>query len=217
MNDIEKADAQARQDVAALRKRISTADPGTIALLLTEARTHNGWQDRPVTEDQLRALYDIAKMGPTSMNQQPMRLVFVQSLEAKKKLAPAMAEPNRPKMMSAPVTAIVAYDSAFYEKLSELFPHAPNARAIFADDEGKAAVNAFRNGTLQGAYFIIAARAIGLDVGAMSGFDNARVDELFFAGTTLKSNFLCNLGYADESKIFRRLSRLDFDDAAQLV
>ena len=217
MDDIERADAQARRDASALKKKISRAEPDTLALLFNEARSHNGWRDKPVTEEQLRALYDIAKMGPTSFNQQPMRLVFVRSLEAKEKLAPALTEKNRHKMVSAPVTAIVAYDSAFYEKLPELFPQNPNVRSIFEGNETIAATNAFRNGTLQGAYFLLAARAIGLDAGPMAGFNNARVDEMFFAGTSLKSNFLCALGYADESKIFRRLPRLEFDDVAQMI
>ena len=217
MDDIERADAQARRDASALKKKISRAEPDTLALLFNEARSHNGWRDKPVTEEQLRALYDIAKMGPTSFNQQPMRLVFVRSLEAKEKLAPALTEKNRHKMVSAPVTAIVAYDSAFYEKLPELFPQNPNVRSIFEGNETIAATNAFRNGTLQGAYFLLAARAIGLDVGPMSGFNNASVDEMFFAGTSLKSNFLCALGYADESKIFRRLPRQEFDDVAQMI
>mgnify|MGYP000032324359 FL=1 len=217
MDDIEKADAQARLDAVALKNKISGADPDTLALLFTEARSHNGWRDKPVTEEQLRALYDIAKMGPTSLNQQPMRLVFVRSPEAKEKLVSSLIETNRHKMLSAPVTAIIAYDSAFFEKLPQLFPHNPGVGAMLAGNEALAAANAFRNGTLQGAYFILAARAIGLDAGPMSGFDNASVDEMFFAGTSLKSNFLCALGYADESKIFRRLPRLEFDDVAQMI
>ena len=217
METTNSADAKARTDATELKNRINLADPDTLDLLFTEARTHYGWRDKPVTNDQLRALYDIAKMGPTSMNQQPMRLVFVESEEAKAKLAPALGEPNRPKMMSAPVTAIIAYDSEFYEKMPEVFPINPNARDMFANNQVMAAANAFRNGTLQGAYLILAARAIGLDAGPMSGFDNAKVDELFFAGTALKSNFLCNLGYADESKIFRRLPRLGFEDIATVI
>jgi len=215
--DTEAADAQARTNAAELKSRIGAADPDTLALLFTEARTHYGWRDKPVKREQLKALYDIAKMGPTSMNQQPMRLVFVESQEAKTKLAPALMEPNRPKMMNAPVTAIVAYDSEFYEKMPEVYPLNPNARDMYANNPEMAAANAVRNGTLQGAYFIIAARAIGLDTGPMSGFDNAKVDELFFAGTSHKSNFLCNLGYADESKIFRRMPRLKFEDVATFI
>lgn len=217
MLDTEAADAQARTNAVELKNRIDTADSETLALLLTEARTHYGWRDKPVSKDQLIALYDIAKMGPTSMNQQPMRLVFIESEAAKTKLAPALGEPNRPKMMSAPVTAIIAYDTEFYEKMPEVFPINPNARDMYANNTAMAAANAFRNGTLQGAYFIIAARAIGLDTGPMSGFDNAKVDELFLAGTGYKSNFLCNLGYADVSKIFRKLPRLKFEDIAIII
>jgi len=217
MNDTEQADAQARLDAAALHERVRAADPDTLALLLTEARTHYGWQDKPVSDDQLRELYDIAKMGPTSMNQQPMRLVFVRSQEAKEKLAPALFEQNVQKMMTAPVTAIVSYDTEFYEKLPEVMPINPKARDMFASNEAAAQANMVRNGTLQGAYLMIAARAIGLDVGGMSGFNNAKVDELFFADSTWKSNFLCNMGYADESRIFRRLPRLAFDDVAQIL
>lgn len=213
----ERQDEAARQRVRDLREHIRTADPDTIRLLFTEARTHYGWQDRDVPEDKLRELYDIAVYGPTSMNQQPMRLIFIRSQDAKKKLEPMLMEGNRPKMMSAPVTAIIGYDTKFYERLPETFPPNPDAKKIFEGKEEMAETNAFRNGTLQGAYFMLAARAVGLDVGGMSGFDNKKVDEAYFAGTGVKSNFLCNLGYADESKIFRRLPRLPFDDVAQIL
>ena len=215
--DTEALDTQSREDAVELKKRITKADPDTLALLLTEARTHYGWRDTPVTDEQLQELYDIARMGPTSMNQQPMRLLFVRSAEAKEKLAPALNEPNVPKMMGAPVTAIVAYDAAFYENLPTTFPLNPNAREIFSENVVAAAANAFRNGTLQGAYLMLAARAIGLDVGGMSGFNNALVDELFLVNTSWKSNFLCNMGYAEESKIFRRLPRLPFDQVAKII
>lgn len=213
----EQADAQARLDVAALRERIQTADPDTLALLLTEARTHYGWRDKPVDDAVLHTIYDIAKMGPTSMNQQPMRLVFIKSDAAKAKLLPALNEANQPKMMAAPVTAIVAYDTEFYEFLPQTMPIRPAAKDIFANNADAANANMVRNGTLQGAYFMIAARAVGLDVGAMSGFNNAKVDETFFTESTWRSNFLCNLGYADESKIFRRMPRLDFDQVAKII
>ncbi|MEM8823362.1 MAG: malonic semialdehyde reductase [Pseudomonadota bacterium] len=192
-------------------------DSYTLRVLLTEARTHYGWKDTPVEDDTLRALYDIAKMGPTSMNQQPMRVLFLKSSEEREKLRPALMEGNIPKTMSAPVTAIVAYDTKFYENLPTLFPPNPDAKGLFEGNEAMAQANAFRNGSLQGAYFIIAARAVGLDAGPMSGFQNPVVDEAFFAGTTWKSNFLCNLGYADTSKIFRRLPRLEFDDVARIL
>ncbi|MEO1105865.1 MAG: malonic semialdehyde reductase [Pseudomonadota bacterium] len=207
----------AREDVRALRKVITKADEDTMRLLLTEARTHYGWQDRPVSDATLREIYAIAKMGPTSMNQQPMRLVFIRSQEAKARLEPYLMEANKSKVNSAPVTAIIGYDTAFYERLPETFPHSPDAKSIFEGKEELTLANAVRNGTLQAAWFMIAARAVGLDTGPMSGFDNAKVDAEFFAGTTVKSNFLCNLGYGDESKIFVRLPRLSFDDVAQVI
>lgn len=211
------ADEAARAAAKALQESGVSADADTIKLLFTEARTHYGWQDRDVSEETLRALYDIAKMGPTSMNQQPMRVVFIQSEDAKDRLEPCLMEANRPKMRTAPATAIIAYDLNFWEELPTLFPPSPAAQDIFKNNSTAAQVNAFRNGTLQGAYFMLAARAVGLDVGAMSGFDNAKVDEEFFHGTSLKSNFLVNLGYADTSKIFRRLPRLAYDVACQTL
>jgi 3-hydroxypropanoate dehydrogenase len=151
------------------------------------------------------------------MNQQPMRVVFVRSAEAKDRLEPALIEGNRAKMRTAPVTAILAYDLNFWEELPRLFPPNPSARDIFRNNATAAQVNAFRNGTLQGAYVMLAARAVGLDVGAMSGFDNKKVDEEFFHGTSLKSNFLVNLGYADTDRIFRRLPRFEYADVCQTL
>ena len=206
----EQLDQAARDAAAALQAKEVKADEATLQMLFTEARTHYGWQDRDVSEDTLKALYDIAKMGPTSMNQQPMRVIFVRSDAAKDRLEPSLFAANRPKMRSAPVTAILAYDLNFWEELPNLFPPNPNAQDIFKNNTMAAQANAFRNSTLQGAYFMLAARAVGLDVGAMSGFDNGKVDEEFFHGTSLKSNFLVNLGYADTSKIFRRLPRLSY-------
>lgn len=217
MTDINTLDEQARKDAAAFQARGLVADKITLQLLFTEARTHYGWQDKEVSEDTLKDLYEIAKMGPTSMNQQPMRVIFVSSEEAKDRLEPALFEGNRPKMRSAPVTAILAYDLNFWEELPNLFPPNPDAQEIFKNNATAAQVNAFRNGTLQGAYFMLAARAVGLDVGAMSGFDNAKLDEEFFHGTSLKSNFLVNLGYADTSKIFRRLPRLKFEQVCETI
>ena len=211
------ADEAARAAARAFQAQALTADDTTLKLLFTEARTHYGWQDRNVAEDTLRDLYEIAKMGPTSMNQQPMRVLFVRSAEAKDRLAPALMPANEPKMRTAPVTAIIAYDLNFWEELPRNFPPNPGAADILRNNATAAQVNAFRNGTLQGAYFMLAARAVGLDVGAMSGFDNARVDEEFFHGTSLKSNFLVNLGYADTSKIFRRLPRMDYDAVCETI
>ena len=218
MSDPNAAADQAARDAAkSLQSEELTADDTTLRLLFTEARTHYGWQDRDVAEDTLKALYEIAKMGPTSMNQQPMRVIFVRSDAGKDRLEPCLFEANRPKMRTAPVTAIIAFDLNFFEELPKLFPPNPNAQDIFANNATAAQINAFRNGTLQGAYFMLAARAVGLDVGAMSGFDNAKVDEEFFHGTSLKSNFLVNLGYADTSKIFRRLPRLTYDEVCETL
>lgn len=217
MLDADTLDNEARDAAAAFQARALTADDTTLQLLFTEARTHYGWQDSDVSDETLRALYEIAKMGPTSMNQQPMRVIFVRSEAAKDRLEPALFEGNRPKMRSAPVTAIIAYDLNFWEELPNVFPPNPQAQDIFKNNATAAQVNAFRNGTLQGAYFMLAARAVGLDVGGMSGFDNAKLDEEFFHGTSLKSNFLVNLGYADTSKIFRRLPRLAFDQVCETL
>lgn len=191
-------------------------DQATFNQLFLEARTHNAWQDRPVPDELLHRLYDMLRMGPTAANSTPARIVFVKSKEAKEKLSPALSEGNRAKTMAAPVTAIIGYDLRFYEKLDKLFPNAPGARSWFDQDEGVAYTNAFRGGTLQGAYLIIAARALGLDCGPMGGFDNTKVDELFFAGTHVKSNFLCNLGYGDPKGVYPRNPRLSFEEACRI-
>ena len=213
----EVLDNEARRSAKSMQDEALSADRDTLRLLLTEARTHYGWQEKPVSSETLRDLYDIAKMGPTSMNQQPLRVVFVQSQEAKDRLEPCLLPGNKAKMQSAPATAILAYDLNFWEELPRLFPPNPDASDLFRNNSTAAQVNAFRNSTLQGAYFMIAARAVGLDVGAMSGFDNAKVDEEFFHGTSIKSNFLCNLGYADTSKLFRRLPRFEYDEVCETL
>lgn len=185
--------------------------------LFRDARTFNAWLDREVTDAQLHQLYDLLKFGPTSANSSPMRLVFVKSAEAKAKLSPFLSEGNRAKTMAAPVTAIVANDHAFHEKLPQLFPHA-DAKSWFEGNQPLIDTTAFRNATLQGAYLILAARAVGLDCGPMSGFDNAGVDAAFFAGTTVKSNFLVNIGYGDASRdLFPRSPRLSFDEACTIA
>ncbi|HEV7778023.1 MAG TPA: malonic semialdehyde reductase [Luteibacter sp.] len=185
--------------------------------LFRKARTYNAWLPKEVTDEQLRQLYEVAKFGPTAANSTPMRVVFVKSKEAKEKLAPHLDNNNRAKSMEAPVTAIVAIDFAFYDKLPKLFPHA-DARSWFAGNEPLIQESGFRNGSLQGAYLIVAARALGLDAGPMSGFDKAGVDQAFFAGTAIKSNFLVNLGYGDASRdLFDRLPRLDFDEAMTIA
>ena len=178
------------------------------------ARTHNELGG-DVSDDTLRQLYDLAKWGPTSANMTPARLVFVKSAEAKAKLEPALDEGNRAKTLAAPVTVIVAHDEDFHEKLPYLFPHTDAKSWFDGPREGRREA-AFRNGSLQGAYVILAARALGLDTGPMSGFNNAKVDEAFFAGTAIKSNFLINLGHGDTAKLFPRSPRLSFDEAARI-
>ncbi|MCD9088282.1 malonic semialdehyde reductase [Stenotrophomonas sp. SY1] len=183
--------------------------------LFRTARTQNAFQDRPVEDSQLRALYDLLKWAPTSANSSPARFVFVKSAEAKQKLAPALSEGNLAKTLAAPVTVIIGFDQDFHEKLPYLFPHADAKSWFDGPREGRHEA-AFRNGTLQGAYLILAARTLGLDAGPMSGFDAAKVDEAFFAGTAVKSNFLVNLGYGDPAGVFPRLPRLSFDEAARI-
>jgi 3-hydroxypropanoate dehydrogenase len=184
--------------------------------LFRTARTHNGWLDQPVTDEDLHRLYDLMKMAPTSANCSPARIVFVRSANAKARLKPALSPGNLEKTMAAPVTAIIGYDLQFAEHMPRLFPHNPDAKNWFNDPK-VAEVVAFRNGTLQGAYFILAARAVGLDTGPMSGFDNAQVDAEFFPGGQVRSNFLCNLGHGDSSKLFARSPRLDFAEACQVL
>ncbi len=185
-------------------------------LVFREARTHNVWLDQPVDDALLKRVYDLARMGPTSANMSPMRVVFVKSREAKEKLKPALDAGNVAKTMAAPVTAIIGMDIRFYEMLPKLYPHT-DARAWFKDlPESVLEYIALRNSSLQGAYFMLAARSLGLDCGPMSGFDNAKVDAAFFAGTTVKSNFLCNLGHGDASKLHPRSPRLAFEEACRV-
>lgn len=185
--------------------------------LFNHARSANKWQDEPVAVETLHTLYDLLKYGPTSANCSPARFLFLHTKEAKDRLAPALSSGNTEKTLTAPVVVIVAYDPRFYEKLPTLFPHNPDARSWFTSNEGLAATTAFRNGTLQGGYLILAARALGLDTGPMSGFDNAKVDEIFLADRGWRSNFLVNLGHADPSGHFPRSPRLSFDEACVLL
>jgi 3-hydroxypropanoate dehydrogenase len=178
--------------------------------LFRTARTYNGYVDQPVTEDQLRAIWDLMKMGPTSANMLPARIVWCMSDTAKAQIASCASEKNAAKILKAPVTAIIGMDVDFHEQLPEFFPHDQTAKNWFPDPEVRK-VHALRNGSLQGGYFIMAARALGLDTGPMSGFDNAKVDELFFAGTSVRSNFISTLGYGDPSTIFARLPRPAFE------
>jgi 3-hydroxypropanoate dehydrogenase len=186
-------------------------------LIFRKARTHSAWLNKPVDDAILKEAYDLAKLGPTSANMSPLRVVFVKSREGKERLKPALSEGNLEKTMAAPVTAILAMDVKFFELLPRLFPHA-DAKAWFKDLPPNVLESmALRNSSLQGAYFMLAARALGLDCGPMSGFDNAKVDAEFFAGTTVKSNFLCNLGHGDATKLYPRSPRLEFDEACRFV
>ena len=184
--------------------------------LFYAARTHNAWQTKGVSPELLHDLIDLMKWAPTSVNQSPARFVFVTSPEAKARLKPFLLDSNVEKTMAAPVTAIIGYDLKFYDHLPKLYP-AADARSWFTGNKEFADTSAFRNGTLQGGYFILAARALGLDCGPMSGFDNAGVDQEFFGGTDIKSNFLCNLGYGDPSGVHLRSPRFEFDEIAKVV
>ncbi|MEO1733873.1 MAG: malonic semialdehyde reductase [Pseudomonadota bacterium] len=207
---------QAQEAVRALRARIDRIGDTEIDMILRNARSHYAWTDRPVPEALLRDIYDITIAGPTSMNTCPARFVFVTSHDGKARLAKALKPKNVEKMIKAPVTVIVAWDPNYWQRLDFLFPH-EDRKPMFAGNADFAEVTAFRNSTLQGAYFMIAARALGLDVGAMSGFSNSIVDEEFFAESGWKSNFLCNLGYADESALFQKLPRFAFDDICEII
>jgi len=192
-------------------------DERALDTLVRDARTHNGFTDKPVPDELLRRVWDIAKMGPTSANSSPARILFLKSREAKERLRPALSQGNLEKTIAAPVTAVIGHDLDFYEHLPRLFPHDQTARSWFAGKPAHIEATAFRNGSLQGAYLMLAARALGLDCGPMSGFDNAKVDEAFFAGTGVKSNFLCNLGYGDPAKLFPRSPRYEFDEVCKIL
>lgn len=184
--------------------------------LFYEARTHSHWQDKPVDDAVLRKLFDLVVLAPSSANCEPIRVVFVKSKEGKERLKPLLDPGNVEKTMAAPVTAIIGMDMEFYEKLPKLFPHT-DARSWFAGKPQAIETTAFRNSSIEGGYFILAARALGLDVGPMSGFNNAGVDKEFFPGGKIKSNFLCNLGHGDASKLHPRSPRLSFEEACSIV
>lgn len=206
----------AQNAVRDARAHVSALDPHAIDLILTEARSHYAWQDRDVDEATLRELYEITAQGPTSMNSSPARFFFVRSAEGKQRLVPSLKPKNVEKALSAPVTVIIANDMAFWERLDYLFPH-EDRKPMFRDKPAYTEDTAYRNATLQGAWMMIAARALGLDCGPLSGFDNSVVDDVFFKGTTLKSNFLLNLGYGDESALFPKLPRLPFEEACTFL
>ena len=188
----------------------------TLERLFLQARSHAAWQDKPVSDDQLHELYDLAKWGPTSMNCLPMRLAFLKSPAAKARLKPMLAEGNVDKVLAAPVTVIVACDTQFYEQLPALFPYIDTARAMYADNTTLSEQTAFRNSSLQGAYLILAARSLGLDVGPMSGFDNTQVDQEFFPDGRYKSNFLLNIGYGNHAALHPRGPRFEFDEVCAI-
>jgi 3-hydroxypropanoate dehydrogenase len=194
-------------------------DSHALQTLFTSARTQNGWLDQPVSDAQLREVFDLMKMAPTSMNTQPARFVFLRTAAAKERLRPALSRGNVDKTMSAPVVTLIAHDLQFHEHLPRVFPHEPNARNMFEGDANRdfRSTFAFRNGSLQGAYFMMAARAVGLQVGPMSGFDGAKVDAEFFPDGRYRINFLCNLGHGDPSKVMERLPRFAFEDVCSLL
>ena len=194
----------------------SPLDASSLDRLFNQSRSRNAWTEEVLPEDTWRRLYDLVKVAPTSMNTSPARFVFVTSEQGKARLAPLVMEANRPKVMSAPCVVIIGQDMNFYDKLPQLFPQRPQAAQMFSGNRALADITAFRNSTLQGGYLILAARALGLDVGPMSGFDNAGVDAEFFAGATIKSNFICALGHGVDDS-FPRLPRLTFAEACEIV
>lgn len=200
----------------AITQRDAPLSDAALSQLFTEARTRNGWTDRPVPEALLRRLYELTKFGPTALNMTPARFLFVTSPEAKARLVPLMAEGNRAKTAQAPVTVIIGQDIDFHDHLPTLFPHAPGARDWFAEEAGRREA-AFRNSSLQGGYFLIAARALGLDVGPMSGFDPAAVKAEFFPEGNVEPNFIVNLGYGSDENLFPRSPRLSFDEAVKIL
>ena len=212
--DVLRATAQA--DHRALRARIDRLSDDAIDLILRGARSHYAWSDKPIPDGMLEEIFDITINGATSMNTLPARFVFVKSREGKERLAKSLKPQNVAKMMGAPVTAIIAQDMDFWHELPFLFPH-EDRRHLFDGNDAYCEDTAYRNATLQGAYFMIAARAVGLDVGAMSGFSNSIVDKEFFDGTRLKSNFLCNIGYADETALFQKLPRFEFEQVCSVI
>ncbi len=207
---------EAIEEVNALRERIQRADPDTMALILGQAHTHHAWSKRNVSDALLKEAYDLARMGPTGMNMQPMRLVFLRGEAKEKRLVPLMLDSNQGKTLAAPVTVILANDYAFYEKMDRVFPIFPGAREMFASNAVLTQQNAEQNGTLQAAYFMIALRAVGLDVAPMAGFDVEGVNAEFFSETALKANFILNVGYGDATGVYPRLPRFDFEEVSTI-
>lgn len=206
----------AQQAVRDMRARLGRLDDDSIDLILRDARSHYSWTDRPVPDDLLREIFDVAIAGPTSMNTCPARFVFLRSPEEKARLAPSLKAKNVEKVLGAPVTVIIAWDPEFWRRLDFLFPH-DDRKPLFEGKTDYVHDTAFRNSTLQGAWFIVAARAMGLDVGPISGFSNDYVDREFLSEKGWRSNFLCNIGYADETAIFPKLPRFSFDEVCEII
>ncbi|MDN3522027.1 malonic semialdehyde reductase [Halomonas ramblicola] len=196
---------------------MTAIDNAAIETLFTEARTHNVWKEQDVSEEKLRELYHLMHFGPTSMNCQPLRVLFLKSQEAKERLKPALLPGNQEKTMQAPVVAVLGYDTEFYQHLPRMFSHNKDAKSLFEGKTDFINTTAFRNSSIQGGYFILAARALGLNAGPMSGFNNAAVDEEFFPDGQVKSNFLCNLGYGDASALFPRQDRFEFEEVCEVL
>ena len=213
---LEQARSEAQEAFRQVRANKPQLDDASIDLILRDSRSHYAWTDKPVSEEMLRTIYDITINGPTSMNTCPARIVFVTSKTGKERLSKALKPKNIEKMIDAPVTAIIAWDPDFWKELPFLFPH-EDRMPMFDGKPDYCLDTAYRNSTLQGAYFMIAARALGLDVGAMSGFSNAIVDEEFFSESGWKSNFLCNVGYADETALFQKLPRFPFEKVCSFL
>jgi 3-hydroxypropanoate dehydrogenase len=215
-DDQKKAVAAAQENFSNLKKNTDTLNDNQLNLLFGEARSMNGWQDKDVSDEMIRSIYELTKMGPTSTNCCPARFKFIKSEEQKLKLKESLLPNNIDKVMSAPVIAIIGFDLDFSDNMGMLFPHM-DVTQMYKGNEIMNHSTAFRNSSLQGAYFMMVSRALGLDCGPMSGFNNAMVDEIFFKGTNIKSNFLCCIGYGDPSKIFMRLPRLDFDEVCEII
>ena len=215
-NEQKKAIADAQASFKDIKNSCEPLNEKQLDLLFGQARSMNGWQNKEVSDDMIKSLYELTKMGPTSTNCCPGRFVFIRSKEEKEKLEPALLPNNVPKVMSAPVIAIIGYDLDFSDHMKKLFPHMDVAPMYKGNDEMNVST-AFRNSSLQGAYLMMVARAMGLDCGPMSGFNNQLVDETFFSDTNIKSNFLCCIGYGDSSKIFQRLPRLDFNEVCKII
>ena len=211
-----KAISDAQEKFSSIKDNPDLLSESQLDLLFGQARSMNGWQDKDIDDSLIHKIYELTKMGPTSTNCCPARFKFIKSNESKEKLKEALLPNNVPKVMTAPVIAIIGYDLDFADNMGKLFPHMDVA-PMYKNNDDMNTSTAFRNSSLQGAYFMMVSRALGLDCGPMSGFNNQLVDEKFFAGTNIKSNFLCCIGYGDPSKIFMRLPRLDFEDVCEII